>query len=519
MSSLWQEIGDFCYPTVSHFTRYFESGEKRRRQIYDSTAESALDIAAAGILGLAANPTTKYIGFKAPKELEDDREIKEHIEEATDFVLSVFNDSRSGFQHNLLKAIKCELAFGTVPFMIDSDDEIVAKFRADSPRGLNFTCDFQGNPDQIFLDRGITVSALQDKVENSGWKIPADILRRPDNDKIVILRHIYKNPKYNPEKDGKLGARFLSDYYLKKEKKKIHSGFFYTNPVAIGRLELLDDEKWGDSRGRILLSDIKMVNFAEKSIISNVNKELSPAWAIAAEAKLSKLNISSNAYNVVRGLPRDAIQKLETGGDINLPMQWAELKREVIRKGFYNDLFQMIDASGMQNINNGVAFLFNQERLRVLAPKVMRIQNEIIGVAAERVYDLAVRSGKLEVPESLAGQELTVSYSSPVMVAQQSDEANQVMQFLTDINSIAAAIGQVSPEKAQEMIMRVDYDEVANILSESRGVPVTMLRPMKEVEAEREANQQQQQVQAGMEMAQQAGEVAQTFGGLDGQGA
>lgn len=506
---LWQEISEFIYPQCSNFTRYYKTqGQKRRRIIYDSSAELALDVAVSGFLGLTANPTTKFIGFKAPKEIEDDVAVKAHIEEAREFVLDVFLNPKTGFYSNLTSAIKKWLAFGTVPVLCQEDKEIVAKFCCDSPKGLNFTEDFTGEVDEIYLEREISVQALMIKVEAEGWAMPEGVKGKKPEEKESIVRCLYKNPDYDFTKEGRLGAEYISKYYQKTTGKILKEDFFYTCPIVVGRYERLDNEKWGDCPARMALADIKVLNLSERFMTIAMERRLNPTLFFSNEAKLATLRLGQ--ANVINGDPNRAVRELQIG-NTQEPFVWQEQKRDLIRKYFFNDLFQMADASNIQNVNNGVAFLFNQERLRVLAPKVMKFQSEVIGKLAERVYDIGVRQGKLKIPRALAKAELKVTYTSPVMQAQRNDEANSIMQYLSDMNQIIASFGQIDPQKAANLIKILDEDKMARELADIRGVSVGLLREEEVVQGEKQQEQQAQQMQSSISTLQDGANVAKTI--------
>jgi hypothetical protein len=167
--NLWQEIGEFCYPAQQNFTRYIPQGSalsdgqgKRRRPIFDSTPEQSLDIFASSMVGMLANPASKWVNFQViDSALVEDRDVQLFIDEAQQKVLSVFNNPRTKFYDNLFTALKMIGAFGTASMLVDSDEEDVAKFRVESPRNFDFTEDFSGNVDEVFFEKEWTVDNLR----------------------------------------------------------------------------------------------------------------------------------------------------------------------------------------------------------------------------------------------------------------------------------------------------------------------------------------------------------------------
>lgn len=503
--NLWREIGELIYPGQSDFYRYFTNipnAGAKRRPIFDPTGETALDIFASSMSGLLANPAAKWLAFETSNtELLDDREVGEFLDEAQTKVLSVFNNPYTKFYDNFYTCLKLIGAFGSGMLMMDADDDFVCKFRAESPRGYDYTEDFGGNIDQVFFEREFTIGALRGKVQKDGWEIPEEYMKRPDNDKLVILRHIYPNPDYKPDGLGEKFAKFHSYYYIKEKKLLIKKAFFNMRPTAIGRWDRLDTGKWPDSPGRVALGNVKLMQQADRAVTVAMEKELRPALIVNSEAKFGKLDTSAGAVNVGRGNPAETLRELRTNGaNVNGAFAWMEIKRQQIRTAFYVDVFQTAQDVNMTATE---AQIRNQERLRTVAPKASRIQSDLLGPAAEYVLYQLVKRGELKLPEALkqAGGDIKATYISPLAQAQRMADAQSMLQFFGDLSAIAQAF--------PEALDSIDYDEAVNEMADIRGIPEKILRTKKAVDSIRANRQQQLQLQQGIALAQQAGEAGQ----------
>jgi hypothetical protein len=149
------------------------------------------------------------------------------------------------------------------------------------------------------------------------------------------------------------------------------------------------------------------------------------------------------------------------------------------------------------------ATIRNQEKIKLIAPNVARLQSDLLGPAAERVLGILIEQGKIEVPEKLKGQEIKVVYLSPMAQAQKANDAANIMQFLQDLSMIA----QVNPN----VLDIVDFDKMADELADIRGIPERLLKSDEEVEGARQAKEQAMQAQQMLSMAQQAGEAGQAL--------
>ena len=178
-TAVWDDINKFIFPNSEQFYSQYSGGQKRRRLQFDGTAERALEIFASSVVGLIANPVTKYINF-APrdKDLLDNREVQEFIEEAQDKVLSVFNDPATKFYDNFFCCVQHLGAYGTSSLMSDTDDKHVAVFKALSPRSFNFEVSFNGSKENIYICQEYTLFQLRQLQDQKGWTLPKSLRRR-----------------------------------------------------------------------------------------------------------------------------------------------------------------------------------------------------------------------------------------------------------------------------------------------------------------------------------------------------
>lgn len=494
-TAIWDDINRFIFPNSETFDRQYGGGQKRRNVQFDGTAERALEIFAASTIGLIANPAVKYINFEPRnKDLLTDRATQEFIEEAQGKVLSVFNDPGAKFYDNLFYAMQYLGAYGTTAFLIDQDDDTVATFRAEGPKGLNFTESFNGKVEEVFIEREYTAAQLRSLAERKEWSLPDQFERKKDDDKCKIVRHIYRNPDYKANSLNLKNALYKSEHWFKDEKHLAKESGFQTFPAPVGRWGKLDSEKWGDSPGRIALTDVKVLNASERHLTYAEEYSLRPALVVSSEAKFGKLNLSPGGVLSGRGNPNDTIRQLAINGDLNFSLERNRLRREVVMQAFYVDIFQTMSNVDMTATE---AQIRQQERLRGLAPKVARIQSDILGPAAERVLYMLIERGDLIPPQSLRGQKLEVVYTSPIANAQRAQEAINLQLFLQDMGMIAGA----NPDA----LIRLDFDAIVEEFAEIRGVPAKVLLEEKEYQAIMQAREQQQQLQQGLAVAEQAG--------------
>lgn len=505
--NLWQEIGEFCYPSMSNFTRYISSNNvvNKPRMIYDQTAEHSLDMFASSMMSFLCNPATKWLSFEPEDpELIGDRSAQEFTDEAQEKVLAVFNNPRNKFYDNVFTALKITGAFGVSPFLVEEDEDTVAKFKCESPKHYNFTEDFSGNIKAHYFNKQFTVDVLLEK-KLEGWQIPIEYDQKNPDEKVDVIRKIFLNPDYDEAKLGVKFAKYISHYYLKKEKVKVFEDFFNESPIATFRWDRIQDEKWSDSPARVALADVKMLNATQQGVIIGMDKILRPAKVVSSEAKFGKLDLSADAVNVARGSIANAIQKIDDVGNVPTVIEWQELVRQSIRTAFFIDVFQTAQQVDMTATE---AAIRQQEKLRNIGPKISRLQTEI-GIIAERVLYLLIKQGRIKVPENLKDKNVKIAYFSPLTSAYRSGEATSILQYVQDVTALAQLQIQMTGQSA--LADKIDFDVLADELADIRGIKAKAIRPDKEVEADREAKAQTQATQNQLANAQQISQIAKNI--------
>jgi len=494
---IWQEIQDFMFPNSEQLLRYKSDATNKRRQIYDDTGERSLDIFAKNLSSIMANPANKFIGFQ-PEDtsLLEDREVQLFADDAQRKVLSVFNNPRNRFYDNFYSCVKMIGALGTGALFIDADDEDVAKFRAEGPKNINFTEDFSGNVEDVYFEREYPIKQIKEK----GWKLPAQITQKNDEDKLKVLRIIKKNKNYNSKSMKPEDRKYLSEYWLLDYDYLLDTKFFNTMPTPVGRWDKLGDGKWGDCPARVALSNVKLCNVTDKFMTVAMEKILSPTIIVSSESKFGKMNTSSGGVLTVRGSVGDAYRQEAFAGDPRAPMEWLLYKQQAIRSAFYIDIFQTAET---QTMTATEASIRNQEKIKLIAPNVARLQSDILGPTAERVLSILIEQGKIDVPEKLKGQEIKVVYLSPMVQAQKANDAANIMQYIQDL----ALLAQVNPA----VLDIVDFDNAADELADIRGVPERLMKSDEDIAAVRDARAKAQQTQQMLSIAQQAGDAGQSL--------
>ena len=188
---------------------------------------------------------------------------------------------------------------------------------------------------------------------------------------------------------------------------------------------------------------------------------------------------------------------LQTGGVPQLVVDLAQGRRNRIREMFYVDQLQMSEGPQMTATE---VLQRAEDRMRLLGPVVGRAQAELLGPLLERVFGLMLRAGRLPEPPQILLQpdvKLRITYQSLMFKAQEQTEANGLLRVAQLISPFMAA---------DPTVMDVFNTEViARRLGQVYSLNPQFFRSQREVSEIRQQRQEQQAMQAQLEMAAQGG--------------
>ena len=188
---------------------------------------------------------------------------------------------------------------------------------------------------------------------------------------------------------------------------------------------------------------------------------------------------------------------LQTGGVPQLGEDLAQGRRNRIREMFYVDQLQMSEGPQMTATE---VLQRAEDRMRLLGPVVGRAQAELLGPLLERVFGLMLRAGRLPEPPQILLQpdvKLRITYQSLMFKAQEQTEANGLLRVAQLISPFMAA---------DPTVMDVFNTEViARRLGQVYSLNPQFFRSQREVSEIRQQRQEQQAMQAQLEMAAQGG--------------
>ncbi len=492
----WQEVADYMQPRKADVTKQRARGDKRMEQVFDSSPIQAVELLAASLHGMLTNPSTPWFTLRfKDEEIENEDEAKLWLEASTDAMYTAFN--RSNFQQEIFELYHDLITFGTAAMFIEEDDDDIIKFSTRHINEVFIAENDKGRIDTIYRRFKISARAAMQKF---GEAVSSDVqsaFKKDPYKEVEILHAVYPRSDFNPNKKDKKNMPFESVYIEFKNGNELSVSGFREFPFVVPRYLKASNEIYGRSPAMTALPDVKMLNEMCKTTIKAAQKQVDPPLLVPDDGFLLPVRTVPGGLNFYRSGTRDRIEPLNIGANNPLGLNMEQQRRDSIRAVFYVNQLMMQDGPQMTATE---VIQRNEEKMRLLGPVLGRLQSELLKPLIDRVFAILLRNNMLPAaPEFLSGRDIEIEYVSPLAKAQKSTELQSIMRGIEILGSLA----NVAP-----VFDHVNMDKLVKHLMDVVGVPQKVLKTDSEVQAERQAAQQQQEQMQQMQQVQQLAEAA-----------
>lgn len=501
----WQDIVDLARPTSQDFRTHGTKGEARTRSIFDGTAPDALEQFAAALHSYLTNPADRWFNIEIENRrlIEDDIDSLRWLDEVSERIYLEYSKERGNFNPTMHEAYLDIGAFGTCCVTQQWDAELrQVVFRVKPIANVYVLEDHTGRVDTVFEELTMTGRQLEQKF---GKEAIPDKVTEADGDREWKLVHgVFPRADRNALKLNKMNMKYVSVWFLPECKHILKEDGYRMMPDQVARWSKMPGESYGRSPAKRCLPDIKMVNEIEKTLIKAAQKAVDPPLQATSDGFLLPISVSPNSI-IFREQGVDPLMPLEHKGNIPVGIEIANQKREHIRACFHSDWIKLeketVEMTAYETAER------REEKLRLLAPMLGRLQNELLGGMIGRTYALLAERGEIPPPPAsfpFGKFAMAIDYSSPASRAQTGIRAHGMNRYLQEVAQIAA----VNPE-AMDV---VDVDSTTRELARLRGVPGLMLRSKTKADELRAARAEQAQQQQMLENAKPVSEAMQNVG-------
>jgi len=333
-----------------------------------------------------------------------------------------------------------------------------------------------------------------------------------------FIHAVYPNYDRNPRMRNRENMAFKSCYVCVEDKKVVRESGYMEQPMMISRyLKWQDSSTYGYSPSIECLPAVRQANFIESQMDALAElavwpRVLSPS---SLEGRVDLRAGGETFFN--ENEPNGKPEEWATQGRYDVGLDRAKQKRELIRKAFHSDLFQLLTSMDEMR-REKTAFEVQQmmtEKLTRFSPTFSRIKVEVFPVLLNRVFGICYRRGLLTRPpqevlrQSAGGLTIPtpkIRYTSKLAMALKQVENQQFMQFM----EMSRELREVDPGAFQRT---VNVNRSIKSLADNQGVATDFLNDEQEANDVAEAQAAEAKAQAQMQAISQAAAAAKDIGG------
>ncbi len=490
----WSQIAQVIDPSDDYFNQQrFVGGEKRTQHIFDSTAQSAAERAAAAVESEIMPRTQRWHGLTLQdEERAEDPKWKRWCEQVTKILFAARYSPFANFAGQASQSFFSLVKYGTQGMFIDEVVGRHLRYKSIHLSELSIAENHVGMIDKVH--RSFCLTARQ-AVQMFGEDALPDAMKRcaeKEPERQFDFIHAVK-----PNEDGDKAAKgmdFCSYYVACEGKKIVLPGGYRTIPYVVSRLRTSAKEVYGRSPAMTALPDIRMLNEMEKTTIRAGHRAVDPPLLLSEDGALQAFSTRPNALNYggVDSNGRPTVVPLNTGANMPLSFEMSEQKRQAINDTFWLTLFQILVQNPQMTATE--AMLRAQEKGQLLAPVMGGQQSEWAGQQITRELDILSHAGQLPPPpEPLNDIDVEVVYSGPWARAQRAGDGVAIMNTLNAVLPFA----QID----QRVLKRFNFDDIAVELADINGMPSKLLLTDDEMAAQDAQTASQEQAAAAVQAA------------------
>lgn len=498
----WQEIVEQIGTSPNNFNDNINvPGVKTTQKVFDSTAAQAATKFVAA-LSSTLTPRSQLWHTLSPTNpnLDEIKEVQVYCDRIRTLLFAVRYDEEANFESQINECYDSLGKYGTACLFVDDNPGKGIVYKS-IPLSQTYVAEnSSGKIDTVYRKFRYTAYAAYDAWGDAvSDKIKTALETSPDTE-FYFIHAVYPNEDYQDNKRDSF--KFYSCYVEVESKQIISEGGYRTMPYSVSRYYTEPNETYGRSPAMIVLPDIKTLNRLSKSNTKNTEKLADPVLLANDDAIINGFNLQPGAinYGAVTADGRPMVIPLQTGSQIQVGIEREEQLRQAINEAFLVTLFMALVET--KNMTATEVQYRAQEKGQQLAPVMGRQQSELLGPMIERELDILSQYDLLPpMPEVLQqlGAEIQIKYTAPLNSLMRASEAIGITNAL----QAAAGLAQFDPTALQIFDIPGCLREIADI----NGVPAKLVKSPEEVEAMKQAQAQEAQLQ---QILQAAPVVAQT---------
>lgn len=499
-NSLRAEAGQYAWPSAQDQVRNANQPEGLLRtvELYDSTALMGAYKMTSGIFSYLMPVGVKWFEFVAQQhELNQDSEKQGWLSTAT--AKTHQEIWRSNFMREMFITIRAMIVFGTGVISVEKiDNEIV--FKSHHIGHMFFDDNNKGEIDTVYRQIFYTVrQAVQEFGEtNLSTSIQKALNAGKLDDKFEFVHIVAPNEDFDESILGPNTKRIKSVYICLQDKAIVKEGGFDEIPYLVARFSRVPGEIMGRGPAIELLPEIKMLNRMKKTFLETAEKAANPPTILEDDGVVGQPVTGAGGIIWVRPGAMEP-KALQIGTNVGLNAEIIMQQQEIVREGFFNDLFQALAQHRNMTATEVVGRI--EEKIVHLAPAITSLQKEIFSPLIMRVLNLLIKAKR--IPESSIRFDFDIVYQGRLALAMSNMQTN----------AIEATLAKWAPYAPVSSVFdNVDFDTSFRMSWLNAGAPAEGLKDSAEMEAERAEIKELQVAGAQAEIADSASKAYRNVG-------
>lgn len=529
----WALLAEYILPRRYHWLivpNTMNRGFAINQHIVDPTGTQAMRLCASGMMSGLCSPSRPWFKFKVRGMSDLDQDAKVWIDEVENRLYEVF--AGSNFYDAKAQMFEDLVTFGTAPVLYYEDDTEVIRLQNPCAGEYFLAVGPSFRVESFYRLFVLTIIQIVEMFgfENCPPEIQSLWIEKGgalEVERIVAhaiepnfpIKSRGSDEEINPLK-GKFVYREAYWIWGTQDTKPMSLRGFRDVPFIAPRWAITSNDAYGRSPGMDALPDIMQLQVETKRKAEAIEKQVRPPLLASVELKNEPSSILPGHVTYVSQLDNGKGMRpiYEVQPDLQyMTMDLKEIQAR-IQKGFFNDLFLMLQAQGSDRMTAYEVAQRQQEKLQVLGPVIERFQNEGLSPGIKRTFNIMKRKKMLPpVPESLRGASIQIDYISILALAQRAASTASIERVLATAGNMVAS-AKVSPAFA-DVLDNIDGDEAIRMYGELLTTPAKIFkdkRVVAQARTDRAAamKNQQEGAQAGVE-ARAAVEGAKTMSETD----
>lgn len=484
-----------------------DKGDRPRlRTLHDGHATRSFRYLEGGMYSGLSSPNRPWFKFRLGGKIEEGHAARVWLDECEDIVAEMLAGSNF---YSVARANYGELGkFGNAAGIMDEDFEKGVSCTALTAGEYSFSTNYQGEVDTLLrLCRMDTRQVVQKFVRQPDgamdWGHVTDQVKQAWANSnyamsFTVFHLIEPNEDWREGAVGRDGMQWGSVKWLAGQpgdRILEHRGY-HEKPFWVPRWKVYGGSDYGVGPGHDALPDMRELQFQAKRKGEVTDMVVKPA----TQGPPKVLKLKPGSHTAVANIDHGKVEVIYQAPyqAIGLVAEDVQRCRQAIDEATYADLFMAIsEREGVQPLNDLESTLRNDEKMTQLGPVIERVNNDMLAVAVERAFGVAMRGDLLPPPpEEIEGREIDIEFVSVLAQAQKMMGMGQTERTL----AFAGSVAQFQPD----VIDNIDGDELVRDHWSRSGAPSAGLRSEKDIEDIRSQRAQQQQAERMAAMAQPA---------------